>query len=132
MARPTSDHPTPAELEILKIIWDEGPCTVRQVMQRLEEDPPRAYTSVMSLLNVMAEKGMVRRRPRGRAFTYGAVVPRDRTLGRMVQDLLARAFEGSSSGLVAQLLDEARPTREELREIRKTIDACLREKGGGR
>ena len=130
MARPPSIHPTPAELEVLKIIWDHGPSTVRQVMQHLAEEPPRAYTSVMSLLNVMAEKGLLKRRPRGRAFIYTAATSRERTLGGMVNDLLARAFEGSSSGLVTHLLDQARPSRSELREIRQSIDDHLKAKGG--
>ena len=71
MARPRHEQPTPAELEVLKILWDrEGPSSMRDVLEivNLQADPPRAYTSVMSLLNVMTDKGLFRRSPQGRAF----------------------------------------------------------------
>ena len=121
MARPRHDHPTPAELEILKIVWGQGAQTGRQVHQQLDGNRARAYTSVMSLLNTMAEKGLLARKPEGRAFVYSARVDREKTLGRMVADLLGRAFEGSTSALVAQLLAETAPDRDELNEIRETI-----------
>ena len=122
MARPKYDNPTPGELEILKILWDRGPCTGREVMGLLEEGRPRAYTSVMSLLNVMTEKLLVSRRPHGRSFLYRAKVQRDKTLGRLIHDMLGRAFEGSASTLVANLLDNCNPTPEELDEIRRVIE----------
>jgi predicted transcriptional regulator len=134
MVRPRHEHPTPAELEVLKILWERGPSTVREVLGVLCEKRERAYTSVMSLLNVMTEKGLLRRRPRGRAFVYSARAGREKTLGSMVDDLVTRAFDGSASGLVAHLLDQSNPTIEELDEIRETINAYLREeeKGGRR
>jgi predicted transcriptional regulator len=119
MGRPKHEYPTPAELRILQLLWERGPLTVREVLEA--QDEPRAYTSVMSLLNVMAEKGLLQRQPQGRAFLYRAKVPRDRTLGRMVSDLWQRAFEGSTSTLVAKLLEESNPTQEELDAIRRTI-----------
>lgn len=122
MPRPKHEHPTPGELEVLKILWDEGACTVREVMEILNRDRQRAYTSVMSLLNVMTDKRLVRRKPQGRAFVYLPRVARDKTLGRMVGDLLGRVFEGSSSALVAQLLDQSNPTHDELDKIRHAID----------
>lgn len=122
MARPKQEQPTPAELEILKLLWERGTLTVREVMEELNRDGrERAYTSVMSLMNVMTDKGLLRRTPVGRAFEYAAQVERERTLGQMLQDLLGRAFAGSPSALVAQLLDEANPDQAELEEIRKTI-----------
>jgi predicted transcriptional regulator len=121
MARPRQENPTPAELEILHLVWREGPLTVRQVMEHLDRVRPRAYTSVMSLLNVMTEKGLLERRPEGRAFVYAAKVAREETLGEMVADLLGRAFGGSATALVAHLLEQANPDRRELDEIRKTI-----------
>lgn len=122
MARPKYEQPTPAELEILKLLWERGTLTVREVMEELNRDGrERAYTSVMSLMNVMTDKGLLRRTPVGRAFEYTAEVERERTLGQMLQDLLGRAFAGSPSALVAQLLDEAHPDQTELEEIRKTI-----------
>lgn len=126
MPRPREEHPTPAELEVLKIIWDQGPSTVRDVMLILNESRPRAYTSVMSLLNVMTEKRLLTRKPRGRAFVYQARVAREKTLSGMVQDFVGRAFEGSAHALVAHVLDQTKPTATELDEIRRTIDAYTR------
>jgi predicted transcriptional regulator len=121
VARPKHDNPTPAELEILNLLWEESPLTVRQVMERLGRQRPRAYTSVMSLLNVMTDKGMVARHPEGRAFAYSAALAREQTLGEMVADLLGRAFGGSATALVTQLLEQANPDEHELNEIRRTI-----------
>jgi BlaI family transcriptional regulator, penicillinase repressor len=123
MARPKHEQPTPAELEVLQVLWDNGPCYVRQVMDALNRTRPRAYTSVMSLMNVMADKGLVSRRLDGRAYVYEPAEARDNTLGQMVGDLLSRAFEGSTSALVAQLLDRTNPSPTELEEIRRTIEA---------
>jgi predicted transcriptional regulator len=122
MSRPRELQPTAGELEVLKILWDRGPSTVREVMDVLNETRPRAYTSVMSLLNVMADKRLLVREPRGRAFVYKPRAGREKTLGRMVGNLLKRAFEGSTSQLVMHLLDEARPTADELAEIHRAIE----------
>ena len=122
MARPKEEQPTDGELEVLKVLWDRGPSTVREVMDVLTAMRPRAYTSVMSLLNVMTEKGLVRRQPKGRAFLYRAKSDRARTLRRMVGGLLGRAFEGSTTQLVAHLLDQTKPSDEELDEIRQAIE----------
>jgi predicted transcriptional regulator len=129
MARPKQEYPTPAELEVLKILWDRGPLTVRQVMQDVNHRRRRAYTSVMSLLNVMTDKGLLTRRPHGRAFIYSARRSRGKTLRGLLADLLGRAFEGSASALVAHLLDEANPSPEELDAIRRAIAAYQKEEG---
>lgn len=124
MARPGSEHPTPSELEILQILWDRGtPATVRDVLETLNEKKQRAYTSVMSLLNVMTDKGFLERTPQGRAFLYVPAQPREETLAGMVGDLLDRAFAGSANALVTHLLAEAQPSERELDEIRKLIES---------
>jgi predicted transcriptional regulator len=130
MARPKEEQPTAGELEVLKVLWDRGPSTVRDVMDVLNESRPRAYTSVMSLLNVMTDKGLLVREAQGRAFVYRPRTNRGRTLQRMVGDLLGRAFEGQASQLVAHLLDQSKPTSEELNEIRRAIEAYQKERGG--
>lgn len=122
MPRPKQQHPTPGELEVLKILWEQGPCTVREVLDVLNRSRRRAYTSVMSLLNVMTDKGLLKRKPAGRAYVYQAKAEREKTLGKMVDDMLGRVFEGSTSALVTQLLDQSKPSEEELEEIRRTID----------
>lgn len=125
MARPRYKNPTPAELEILQIIWEHGPCTVRDVMNFLERQ--RAYTSVMSLMNVMAEKGFLDQTPKGRAFIYSPKVSQEKTQSNMLSDLLKRAFDGSASNLVAHLLEQS--DSEELGEIRKTIKEYSQKRG---
>ncbi len=124
MARPKKDHPTDAELQILQILWDRGePQSVREVMEKLNNrgGSERAYTTVMTLMDTMSKKGLVRRKPEGRAFIYEPAQPRERTLESMTSDLLQRAFEGNASLLVANLLTGAQPTPEELSLIQKTI-----------
>ena len=129
MARPRHEKPTPGELEVLQVLWERGPCTVRQVMTVLNRSRHRAYTSVMSLMSVMADKGLLRREPRGRAFVYDAKETRQATLSGMLGDLLGRAFDGSASALVAHLLEQTDPTEDELKEIRKAIGAYARKRG---
>lgn len=130
MPRPKHEHPTPAELEVLQFLWDEGPATVRQVMESLNRRRRRAYTSVMSLLGVMTEKRLLKRRPQGRAFVYEARVDREKTVGEMLRDLLGRAFDGSAASLVARLLDESSPSPRELEEIHETIEQFRHQRGG--
>ena len=128
MSRPRAENPTPAEFEVLEVIWEKGPSTVREVMEVLNGRRPRAYTSVMSLMKVMAEKGLLGTTPKGRAFVYTAQVDRKKTRGRMLKDLLNRAFEGSASALVNQLLEEE-ADEEELDEIRRAIAEYKKRKG---
>jgi BlaI family transcriptional regulator, penicillinase repressor len=130
MPRPKHEHPTPAELEVLQLLWDQGPCTVREVMEVLNRRRRRAYTSVMSLLGVMADKRLLKRRLKGRAYLYEARVAREQTVGQMLRDLLGRAFEGSAPSLVARLLDESSPSPRELTEIRAVIDQFRQGQGG--
>ncbi|MBN1591064.1 MAG: BlaI/MecI/CopY family transcriptional regulator [Pirellulales bacterium] len=129
MPRPKYEHPTPGELEVLKILWDRGPSTVRDVMDVLNRTRRRAYTSVMSLLGVMTDKKLVRREPQGRAFLYRAAVGRDKALGQVVQDLVGRVFEGSARDLVAHLLDEADVSEDDLKEIRALVEQYEQKQG---
>lgn len=125
MARPRADQPTPGELEVLKVLWDLGrPATVREVLEAVNagEGPPRAYTSVMSLMNVMTDKGLLRREPRGRAFAYEPTTPREQTLRSLLGETLRRAYDGSAYLLVAHLLDQSRPSVGELDAIRDLLD----------
>ena len=122
MPRPRSEHPTPGELEVLQLLWQRGPCTVRQVLDELNRVRPRAYTSVMSLLNVMVDKKLLRRKPYGRAFLYSPRVEEQSTLREMVGDLVERAFGGSAELLVAHALEQTDPSPEELNQMRRMID----------
>lgn len=126
MARPKSPHPTAAELEVLQVLWELGPSTVREVLDVLPRD--RAYTSVMSLMNVMFEKGLLTREPEGRAFRYSASHEPEHHERGIVGDMLDRVFSGSASALVSRLLEQADPTDEELAEIRRAISRHKRER----
>jgi predicted transcriptional regulator len=81
-------------------------------------------------MNVMAEKGLLTQKPKGRAFVYSARISQARTQSEIVRDLLGRVFDGSATALVAHLLDQAKPDSGELNEIRKTISEFARKKGG--
>ena len=119
MARPRQSNPTPAELEILQIIWEHDSCTVRDVMNFLSPERQRAYTSIMSLMNVMTEKNFLTAKPKGRAFIYSAKISQEKTQAGMLKDLLKRAFDDSASTLMAHLLEQS--DSKELDEINKTI-----------
>lgn len=132
MARPKAPHPTPSELEILKLLWEHGALTVREVVDlEASEQKSRAYTSVMSLMNVMAEKGLVKRIPEGRAFRYQPVVTRERTLAGLASDLWERVYEGSTQTLVAHVLEQSRPGEDELQAIRELLARLEQQKGRG-
>lgn len=123
MSRRKQETPTAGELEILQVLWDRGPSTVREVLAVLNQQRERAYTSVMSLLNIMTDKGLVTREPQGRAFVYRARRPRGRTLGSIVSNVLGRVFAGSAHELVAHVLEQSQPTPEELEQIRQVLAA---------
>ncbi len=126
--------PTPAETEILNVLWDLGPCTVKQVQarlveQRAEEPRPSGYTTILKLMQIMAEKGLLgRTEGEGRAHVYIPVIERDAAQRQMVRELVDRLFGGSSTQLVLQALEERPATAEELDEIRRLIKA--RAEGG--
>ena len=122
MARNRQETPTAVELEILAVLWQRGASTVREIMEQLDEEKPRAYTSVLTMLNVMLEKGLVDREPDGRAHRYRASQPQEATLAEIAQDVLARAFSGSASSLISHALAKAKPTASELEAIQQVID----------
>jgi predicted transcriptional regulator len=135
MARPRHVQPTPAELDVLKILWHrERATSVRDVFEVVNQAaaPRRAYTSVMSLLNVMTEKGLLRRSPLGRAFVYEPALSREETLSSMLAETLKRVYDGSASLLVAHLLDHSHPSSHELKEIRSLLDAYQSQVRGSR
>ncbi len=118
----TPPRPTPAELEILRILWEDGPNTVREVQERMEEHRPTGYTTVLKLLQIMTDKGLVQRDERARAHVYAAGAPQDQTQGQLVRDLLDRAFGGSATQLVMHALSARKTSREDLARIRQMLD----------
>jgi predicted transcriptional regulator len=118
--------PTPAELEILAVLWRRRSATVRQVREELERSRPIGYTTVLKLLQIMTEKGLVERAGEGRAHVYRPAAGREETQGRLVEDLVDKAFGGSASELVMRALSRRAATREELEEIRSMIEKFQR------
>ena len=114
-------RPTPAELEILRSLWTHGPSTVREVQERLEAERPTGYTTVLKLMQIMAEKGLVARDESSRTHVYSPRVSRDDTQRQLVSDLVDRAFGGSAKALVLQALAAHPTSEEELREIQRLI-----------
>jgi predicted transcriptional regulator len=118
----TVPRPTDAELAILRVIWERGPSTVRQIHDVLSRERPSAYTTALKLLQIMTDKGLVRRDETERTHIYHARLSEEQTQRQLVRDLLDRAFGGSASKLVMQALAARRASPEELVEIRKLIE----------
>jgi predicted transcriptional regulator len=116
-------RPTDAELALLCVLWERGPSTVRQVHDVVSEGRALAYTTTLKLLQIMTEKGLVRRQEQGRSHVYQARFAEEETQRRLVGDLLDRAFGGSAAKLVLQALAARRASPEDLREIRALIDS---------
>jgi len=130
MTRNPAPRPTDAELAILRILWERGPSTVRQVHDVLALERQAAYTTALKLLQIMTEKGLVERDERDRTHIYHARLSQETTQRQLVRDLVDRAFGGSSSKLVMQALATKRASAEELRDIRKAIDGARNDKEG--
>jgi predicted transcriptional regulator len=112
--------PTDGELAILRVLWTRGPSTVRHVAEALERET--GYTTALKLLQIMTEKGWVRRDETSRTHVYEAAASEDQTQRTLVSDLLDRAFGGSAAKLVLQALATSKATPEELVEIKRLID----------
>jgi predicted transcriptional regulator len=114
--------PTDAELEILSVLWMHGPSTVRQVHEQLDRDPPRGYTTILKLMQIMCEKGLVRRDDTQRAHIYEAAITREDARGTLLGHLMDRAFDKSAGKLIMQALATRPASAEELAEIRRMLD----------
>ena len=126
-ARP---EPGSAELEILRVLWDEGPCTVRQVLEHLRRRSRRpAYTTVQTLLTRLEQKQMVRCDRSGRAHVFRARVSRERIVRRRLHDLARLLYDGSAGPLVLHLVRHERLRPEELEELQRLLDTLEREDG---
>ena len=122
----TLPKPTEAELAILRVLWDRGPSTVRQVQEALESTRATGYTTALKLLQIMTDKGLTLRDESERTHVYRSRLTEEQTQRQLVRDLLDRAFAGSAAQLVMQALATSRATPEELDEIRRLIDQRTR------
>jgi len=121
MPRPLP-RPTDAELAILRVLWERGPSTVRQVHEVLAGTRDTGYTTTLKLMQIMADKRLVARDESSRTHVYTASMSEAHTPGQLVGDLVDRAFGGSAAALVMRALSTRTTTAEELREIRRLID----------
>ena len=119
-------RPTDAELEILNVLWQRGAATVREVHDELSARKATLYTTVLKLMQIMTEKGLVERDESQRAHLYVARAAQDVMQQQLLTDLLERAFDGSASKLVMQALSGREASAEELTEIRALLDAFER------
>jgi predicted transcriptional regulator len=129
MIKTPPPRPTDAELSILRVLWRRGPSTVRQIAEELNRLQPTGYTTVLKLMQIMIEKGLLKRDDTDRSHVYEAALAEEETQQQLIRDLLERAFAGSARKLVVQALSTKKATREELAEIRKLIDKM--ERGSG-
>lgn len=117
-----SPKPTASELEILHVLWERGPSTVREVHQALSDKRPIGYTSVLKLMQIMTAKGTLRRNEEQRAHVYEAVQPAEKTKRQLALDVLQRVFDGSASQLMMHALAGRKASKEEVDELRRLLN----------
>jgi len=121
-------RPTDAELAILSVLWEKGPSTVREVHDAISATHDSGYTTVLKLMQIMTDKGLVTRDESQRAHVYSPREGEQKTQKRLLGDLIDRAFGGSPAKLVMQALSASRASAEELRAIREMLDKMEEEK----
>ena len=114
--------PTDAELEILTVLWSIGPATVREVYNAISRRRPAQYSTILKFMQIMAEKGLVRRDETQRAHVYQTARPREWTQRQLAGDLLERAFSGSAKALLIGALAARKASKQELAEMRRLLD----------
>jgi len=128
MARPTSRYPTELELEILKVLWREGPLSGRGIRDALAATRDLAYTSVMTIMRIMTEKKYAWRKKVGGNFIYHACVTEKKVTQRMLGDIVDRVFDGSAAAVMLNLLQTADLDEQELKQLRQMVNRKTREK----
>jgi BlaI family penicillinase repressor len=118
----SNQKPTASELEILQVLWTRGPSTVREVYEILGEKREIGYTSVLKLMQIMTEKGSVRRNETQRAHVYEVCQPAEKTKRGLAADVLERVFDGSASELMMHALAGRRASKDEIAELRRLIN----------
>jgi len=128
MARRPTTGPTEAELEILMVLWERGPSTVREVNEALNLKQPTGHTTTLKFMQIMTEKGLLLRDESVRPQVYRPRLSKEKTQRKLVKDLLKRAFDDSAAQLVLRALTTGSPTEKELAEIRRLLDEMERDK----
>ena len=122
MPRPANAHPTDGELEILRVLWAEGPTALSVLCERLRQERDVAATTVATMLRVMAGKGLARRTGSGRGAVWSAAVSQEKTERGMVRKLVDRVFDGAADRLAAHLVEGGQLDADQLKELRRLID----------
>jgi predicted transcriptional regulator len=122
MTKPKLPRPTESELDILRVLWTRGPSTVREVQRALENERTIGYTTVLKLMQIMTEKGLVQRDEKDRAHVYKAAAREEQTQRQLVGHLLDRAFGGSAAKLMVQALATQRASAEEIKQMREMLE----------
>ena len=128
MRKTSPPKPTEAELSILRVLWEKGPSTVREVWERSRSRQQTGYTTVLKTLQIMLEKGLVKRDERSRSHVYVAALSEAHTQRQVIVHLLERLFAGSARKLVMQALAVKKASRQDMEEIRKLLDQIEGEK----
>lgn len=121
MARPKSSRPTDVELQILNVLWQRGPSTVRQIHEALSEDRDTGYSTTLKMVQVMRDKGLVTRDDKVRPQVYYPAESCEETQSKVLQDLASRLFDGSARELVMRMVSDRDVSESELREIEELI-----------
>ncbi|MCA9175116.1 MAG: BlaI/MecI/CopY family transcriptional regulator [Planctomycetales bacterium] len=128
MPRPPSPHPTPLELQILKILWQQAPLMARDVQAALADaGKPLAKTSVITMLNTMFDKKYVSRKRQGNSYLFSPRVREEQVASQMLDDVVDRVFDGSTAAVMLSLFDARELDKQELQELRRRIDERLKE-----
>ena len=126
MLKPKKTVPTGQELTIMKILWQRGRSTVREVYEELRKERPLAYTTVLTMMGILEHKRYVKRTAGERAYIYSPTRPQEQVVGGLVNDFVNRVFDGSAKPLLVHLIENRDLSEQELQELRKLI----REKRG--
>ena len=119
--RPIATTLTPHELDIMKLVWEREEATVRDVYEALRARRRIAYTSVLTMMNVLERKGYLRKRAEGRSFVYQAARPRGQVVRAMVREFVQRVFNGATEPLLVHLLEDRRLTKAELEALARRV-----------
>lgn len=119
----SSSEPSDLEMQILSLLWADGPMTARQVLERMPDGKRRAYTTILSVMQVMEKKRLLSRRQAGTAHVYRPAVSRTRVLGKTLGRLVKHVFGGNAAAAVQSLIRDTSISPEEMAEIRELIDA---------
>ncbi|MCD6013896.1 MAG: transcriptional regulator [Flavipsychrobacter sp.] len=120
--------PTDSELEILNILWEKGPSTVRDIHAELEKSKDAGYTTTLKLMQIMHDKGLLKRDTGNKSHVYTANVSQEKTQGQLLKRMIDNVYNGSASQLVMQALGNHKADKKELDEIRKYLDEISKPK----